>query len=201
MQRVKSMPTIPNDPDAIEPALAAPAPTPDAVKTAFSQLVHIEATELTKLPEPHFRDKLLPIVKAWRENPGNVDISVYLAVAGGPQRPIDVIDHLTGEVLFRAPPLLGSLDLMTKQHRHIHAVVNQAVLVEANQHASVADRVLYEGLTPHHPTAVGMVRDAAVTWNLIFARYGLEPLSGTTSGTTAVYDPTLTDEPFDQQDF
>lgn len=195
------MPTIPNDPDAIEPALAAPARTPPSVLTAFSQLASIEATELTKLPEPHFRDKLLPIVKAWRENPGQVDISTYLAVAGGPQRPIDVIDHLTGEVLFRAPPLLGTLDLMTKEHRQIFRTINQATLVEANQHAAVADRVLYEGLTPHHPTAIGKVRDAAVTWNLIFARYGLEPLSSAGDPGAAVFDPTLTDEPFDQEDF
>ena len=195
------MPTIPNDPDALEPALAAPAPTPATVLTAFKQLASIEATELTKLPEPHFRDKLLPLVKAWRENPGNVDISTYLAVAGGPQRPIDVIDHATGEVLFRAPPLLGTLDLMSKEHRHIHAVVNQAVLVEANQHAAVADRVLYEGLSPHHPTAVGRVRDAIAQWNFIFARYGLEPSFAGSSSPTEAFDPNQTAEPFDQMDF
>lgn len=195
------MPTIPNDPDAIEPALLAPAPTPATVQTAFSALLHMEETELTRLPEPHFRDKLLPIVKAFRENPGKVDVSVYLAVAGGPQRPIDVIDHMTGQVLFRAPALLGTLDLMTKEHRQIHATINQSVLVEANQHAAVADRVLYEGLSPHHPTAIGKVRDAALTWNSIFARYGLEPLSRSGEAPTAAFDPTLTDEPFDQQDF
>lgn len=195
------MPTIPNDPDAFEPALAAPAKTPVAVQTAFAQLIKMEETELTRLPEPHFRDKLLPIVQAWRRYPGEVDISTYLAVSGGPQRPIDVIDHLTGEVLFRAPPLLGTLDLMTKEHRQIFRTINHATLVEANQHAAVADRVLYEGLSTAEPTAHGMVRDAIAQWNFIFARYGLEPLTAGATANNAAADPTATSEPFDQEDF
>lgn len=82
-----------------------------AVREIMLRVHEATLNDVPKLPEPLFRSHILPILT---DTTGKANLSNWILVAGSLNRAIDVINQ-NGEVLFRAPPLQGSITTKTER--------------------------------------------------------------------------------------
>lgn len=145
--------------------LIVPLETPPAVLDAMRQLLQDVETEVPKMPEALFIQHLLPLLRSQGEK---VDLTLWLDIAGTPNRSIDVVAP-SGEVLFRLPPLIqsthGNADL---NGRRFGDIIGTALL-KKEIHPRLADTYVEQQLNTvkmeHKPT------DARAQLAAILARY------------------------------
>ena len=116
-----------------------PVPLDPEVRDAMAEIAVLTRQEVARVPEPVFRQRLLPILT---NTDGNVDITPWQDLAGTVTRPIDVIDG-GGKVLFRVPSLFQPIPTsangdprnsfteilsLAKKKTEMHPVVGQAFL-------------------------------------------------------------------------
>lgn len=80
-------------------------PALKATMSAFSELSEIPPA--ADVSENFFVTKMLPILTSKEEDQ---DLSIWMDVAGHAMRSINIIDDTTGEVRFKAPALLTTMD-------------------------------------------------------------------------------------------
>lgn len=129
--------------------------------------------DAAKLPEPIFVEHLLPVL-ANRE--GNQGLQRWQEIAGHVMRPIDVVDPKNGEVLFRVPPILRSIneEFTGRGASSAFEIVRVAeqkrkvipAMGDAHIRANLVERVRH---IPAHA-------DSVIRWNEILKRYGYPPI-------------------------
>lgn len=144
-----------------------------AVREIMLKVHNARLHDVPRLPEPLFRSHILPILI---DTSGKADMGNWIAVAGSLNRAIDVVGP-DGEVMFRAPPLQGTVRTRTtRTQRHpLHAIVDRwdkhkvksPIAAEKYMRAALAASVP-EPLPPDL-TPVAML-------NVIFRHYGLEEI-------------------------
>jgi len=155
-------------------ALLPPAPNSAEVTEAFRVLADIDNVEVPKMPEQMFVEHILPMLSAPAGS--KVDLTKWLDVAGTPIRPIDVVDNISGEVLFRVPALMRSLPTVFQEEMNYAEIVSETQARE-NVHVNVANQYLDGQLRKARTGATLLDMDTAKTWNNIRARYGLPLLT------------------------
>jgi hypothetical protein len=150
-----------------------PMETPPDVLKAMKELIADGENDVAKLPEPLFRSNLLPVLT---DTSGRADMTVWLDIAGHGFRPIDVTDPVSGETLFRVPPMYQQLPTRTKgDPRHSLAMIAEQANNHSAQHPAIGQTFLRKQLEARR--IEGSVNWEHVrTWNAILARYGLAPL-------------------------
>lgn len=149
-----------------------------------------------KLSEKDFIKFLLPqIVNI--HGVKNVDMSIWLDIAGNPHRPIDVVDNQTKELLFTLPPLLARVptDMPTKTRGgvDISAILDLYSKKRTTEHPAAAD-AWFEAEVAH--TVID--RDEAEYVEYlgvlvkIYSRYGI-PMNNLFGGADVAIDPTKTE--------
>jgi hypothetical protein len=76
------------------------------MEAAYQDMQRQAANDRPKIPEAEFVRSLLPLLVNI-DNVPDLDVSIWLTIAGNPHRAIDVANMQTGEVLFTVPPLLA----------------------------------------------------------------------------------------------
>lgn len=151
-------------------ALLPPAPNSAAVSESFRQLAELGQNDVPKLPEQMFVDHLLPMLSAPAGS--EVDLSRWLDVAGTPLRAIDVVDNVTGEFLFRVPPLMRSLPTVHQAEVNYYNIIHDTQARET-VHPVMAQRFLDAELSKSRTGATILDVPTAQQWNNIRARYKL----------------------------
>lgn len=82
------------------------------VREIMMKVREVALNDVPVMPEPLFRSHILPILT---DTTGKADLTNWILVAGALNRAIDVVDPHSGEILFRAPPLQGTIS--TKAER------------------------------------------------------------------------------------
>ena len=132
-----------------------------------------DANTVPAITESTFKLQLLPILA---DTSKDADFSPWLNIAGTWQRPIDVVDDVTNEVLFRVPALVGKTTDPVKQNGHTSAY---EIISNAQRKIAVLPKAGEEYLTNNLGRRIGVDGnriEAARTWNYIFERYGLSHL-------------------------
>lgn len=160
-----------NPPDKL--AHLRPLATPEDVRSAMAQLTQLADSDVPRVPEAIFVRHVLPILT---DRSGEVDVSVWLDLAGAATRPMDVVNP-ANEVLFRVPALMSRIP--TRKHNtareSISTVVNEAQLKE-KVHPKMGEIALEAGLKRHQtPRRADM--ETAKQWNAILVRYGYPPIA------------------------
>ncbi len=147
-----------------------PAENLPDITEAFAILAEATQVEIPKMPEPMFREHLLPMLSA----PAGVktDLTKWLDVAGTPLRAIDVVDPITGVTLFRVPPLMRSLPTVYQQEVNYSNIIVEAK-AHGNVHSSQEDMYLRRELAKANIAGPKIDLETAAQWNLILARYDL----------------------------
>lgn len=161
-----------------------PVPMPENVKKAMEQITLLTQSEVPRVPEHLFVRHVLPIMT---DQSGEVDVSVWLDLAGTVNRPMDVVDA-AGEVLFRVPPMMSHIP--TRINTSAMQAINRVVLeskLKSEQHPRMGEVALQVGLQRHQPVRRADVVTARV-WNTILVRYGYQPVGDI--GTALVETPT-----------
>lgn len=143
--------------------------TTPAQLEAMKFLVGLVEKDVPKLPEPLFISHILPILT---DQSGAADLSNWLAVAGTPNRPIDVVDGI-GNVLFRVPALQRTVRTVTlrDERPNYGNLVTHAELMRKNSPIA-ADAWLKQALDKTVPKG-GVDLEPVHQLNEIFKRYNL----------------------------
>jgi hypothetical protein len=158
-----------------------PYKPPEIFTSAIQDILDHNAADVARLPEPLFVTQLLPILTDTR---GNVDLTIWLEIAGNGFRPIDVFNPLTGETLFRVPSLYVEqpVDKPVNGRNQITVIMEEANR-KSSQHPMIGQTFLRHQLASRGDGhVVDLQRIQA--WNDILARYNLPPvidLKGATS--------------------
>lgn len=142
-----------------------------AASTAMDQILK-EEERRPKIPESEFRRALLPMIA----NTENEDMSLWLKVAGSWQRPVDVFDDGTNEVLFTIPPLVERTTEPMRQsgpNSAYDVVMDSARKMNISSMAGEdhLNRSLLPRIRPQGDRSTNIQR-----WNEIYRRYGLDHL-------------------------
>lgn len=158
----------PNEVDS-NALLPSPENSP-AVTEAFRILAQADQVEVPKMPEQMFIEHLLPLLSAPAGQ--RVELDRWLDVAGTPLRPIDVVDNVTGEVLFRVPALMRTLPTVMQEEIRYAEIIS-----EAQAHEKVmpiqAEHYLAQQLGRVRTGATLLDVETAQQWNSIRKRYSL----------------------------
>lgn len=150
-----------------------PVETPADLLKAMRELIADGENDVAKLPEPLFRSHLLPVLT---DTSGSADVSIWLDIAGTGFRAIDVIDPVSGEALFRLPPMYSRLPTRVKgDPRHSLAAISEQANNHSAQHPSIGQTFLRRQLESRQVDA-RVNWEHVRTWNSILARYGLPPV-------------------------
>lgn len=133
----------------------------------------ITRDDAAKLPEPLFVEHLLPVLT---NRSGNQSLEQWQRIAGNVMRPIDVTDPRTGEVLFRVPPILRSINgEFTGTGKHSAFEIISVAKKKREVIPAMGDSHISANLTnrmPHYRAQ----REHVIQWNEILKRYGCEPI-------------------------
>ncbi len=151
-------------------ALLPPAPNSASVTEAFRVLAGADEIDVPKMPEQIFVEHILPMLSA--PAGAQMDMTKWLDVAGTPLRAIDVVDNVTGQPLFRLPPLMRSLPTVYQAEVNFHSMIVDAQAHERN-HPNMGERYLDRELSKVRTGATLMDVETAKQWNAIRARYNL----------------------------
>lgn len=150
-----------------------PVETPPETLKAMMQLIEDGKNDVARLPEPLFVSHLLPVLT---DRSGEVDVSIWMDIAGHGFRPIDVYNPATNEVLFRVPALYARIPTESKfdSRRSLTMVVQEAGQ-RSMQHPAIGQTFLRMQL--NNREVQGNINwDQVRQWNAILARYGHAPI-------------------------
>ena len=144
-----------------------------AVTAAIHDILEHNAADVARLPEPLFVMHLLPVLT---NTSGNVDLTVWLEIAGNGFRPIDVFNPATGETLFRLPSLYveQKVDKPVNGRNPITVIMEEANR-KSSQHPMIGQTFLRHQLANRGSNHVVDLQRIQ-TWNDILARYNLPPV-------------------------
>lgn len=150
-----------------------PLETPADVKIAMEEIATLTKVDVPVITETVFCQHLLPILT---NTNGDVDLSIWLDMAGSVTRPIDVSDY-NGNILFRVPALsrTPSTRLNSDPRRSMNEIVSTAKL-KSDQHPMIGSTYLQVQLENKFGEALPDL-DTVRAWNAILLRYNLEPLN------------------------
>ncbi|MBE0438168.1 MAG: hypothetical protein IBX57_00175 [Gammaproteobacteria bacterium] len=139
---------------------------------AMDILLEATKNDSAKIPEAIFKEHILPILT---NTDGNQSLYKWADVAGNILRPLDVINPATGEILFRVPAPLRSInrEFTGEGQNSAFSIINTARL-KGKVLPTLGDRFIKEHMTSkvsRIPVDVSTVS----AWNAILARYGLKP--------------------------
>lgn len=158
----------PNKPDSN--ALIPPPENSAEITEAFRVLSQADKVEVPRMPERMFIEHLLPLLSTPAGQ--RVELDRWLDVAGTPLRPIDIVDNVTGEVLFRLPPLMRTLPTVFQEEMRYSEIIT-----ETQAHERVmpirGEAYLQQQLARVRTGATLVDVDTANQWNSIRQRYGL----------------------------
>lgn len=141
---------------------------------ALDAILEQDRADVAKIPEHEFKSVLLPILV--QNETEDLSFERWLDIAGSWQRPIDVLDDKSGEVLFRVPALVGRNGQPTMQRADNSAY---EMIENAQRKMRVVPRageeMLVRGLS-ERVTAEGNREAAQQAWNDIYKRYGYDYL-------------------------
>lgn len=161
------------------------------ISEIVADMRRVEATDKPKITEEAFVKHLLPLLVN-RDRVPDLDVTVWLDIAGNPHRPIDVAKR-DGEVLFTIPPLIARTPTLapSKEYRGAEGL-NEIMAVYAakqtTEHPAAADVFLEHALRNQVLSAdQQQLLDFLRQWVFIYRRYDipLEPLLGPYAATAA----------------
>lgn len=125
-----------------------------------------------RLPESLFRNYMLPALLGQGDEKLE---NLWLPVAGSWQRPIDVFDDETQEILFRVPALVGEVNLndVPGGMASAYEVIMEAQRKMQTMPAKVGEEFLHRRIQ-RRVRPRGKHRENLRQWNWILMRYGYE---------------------------
>ena len=152
--------------------IPGPVEMPEDVRLAIEQLRELTDSDVPKLPEHLFRQHLLPVLT---NTSGNVDLRIWLDIAGAANRPIDVVDG-AGKVLFRVPALIRYIPTrLNGSPRDSLSQLLATAKLQSERHPALGNAYLKSALETKDPR-VGPDLESAKQWSAILVRYGYPPL-------------------------
>lgn len=163
---------------------------------AFDQLVEIEKKNRPRIPEALFKNVFLGLFANLENQHPDATIENWIAIAGNPFNPVDVIDNQ--QVLFTVPAVF-SKDAVVPQAMnennepiaHIVSIAEKLSLRSPIEGQNYIDNK-YSGVSERVKGKVSQVAFAK-EWNAIFTRYGLPPILEIDNSSTQKLDPKLND--------
>lgn len=153
-----------------------PPPKADEVQTnILKRFLEDVNNDAARVPESVFKKKILPAFTS--DDPGELNISIWIDYAGNMSRPIDVTDK-NGAVLFRCPaPMLPPPTTAAGEHR---LAVNDILInsmLHSKRHPALGQQYLeneFSDFVNQDPRAIDHLKQ----WNAIRVRYGLTAIGG-----------------------
>lgn len=147
------------------------------ISDALKHMRKVEETDKPKITEEAFVQRLLPLLLNQQEET-DVDVTVWLEIAGNPHREIDVADR-SGTVLFTVPPLVARTPTLapTREGRGLNGIGEILATYSAKQasehpvaaHVFLEHALRNEILTPDQQLLLECLRK----WVFIYERYNL----------------------------
>lgn len=158
------------------------------IENICSSLAVVADTDFARLSERHFTQIFLPFFAGDQELMYPVTINVWLNVAGGPYRSVNIVGA-DGTIIFTVPPLfdrkaINPLSEGANSIAHVIATTAQYARIHPVQGLNyLSSELTQRALIMKVPASVLNELD---TWNKIFTRYGRPPIMSV---------PESTDEP------
>lgn len=148
----------------------------EAIDSALKELNQLAATDRPKLPEALFVRDLLPMLVN-RDQIPDLDLTVWLDIAGNPHRAIDVVDA-KNEVLFTVPPILSRLPSIHRGLDENSTSVSEIAYIYGEkakaEHPAAADAWFEHALRKQNiPAMESQVLEYLRQWVKIYTRYGI----------------------------
>ena len=149
------------------------------IESVIKQLSHLNeraASDRPKLPEALFVKHLLPLLYN-RDQIPDLDLGVWLDIAGNPHRSIDVVD-VKNNVLFTVPPVLARVPSLQRSLNSNDISVSELAYMygqkAAAEHPAAADAWLERALKNQNiPVQQTQVIEYLQQWVKIYKRYNL----------------------------
>lgn len=140
---------------------------------SFKTIVDDAGRAVTKLPEATFIKVFLPVLahRFINQHDESFDIHKWISVAGGPFRPVDVIDS-NGEVLYTVPPVYESSGVHSMASRHSVFEIVSTLMLEIEQNPINANRKVRDRLFNSLAVQGSNQTRFLVMWAFILKRYG-----------------------------
>lgn len=142
-------------------------------REAALTLSNLDKTDIPSIPEHYFKAKILPILAAPAAQP--TDLTFWADIAGHPMRAIRVVDDVTGEELFVAPPLMRTLNSGDSDGVSLNQVIHESKL-RIDNHPGAGEAFLAQQLNKVRHGSTLYDVESAKTWNAIRVRYGYAAL-------------------------
>ena len=139
---------------------------------AMETLDAITQASVARIPEPIFKEHILPILVNYD---GKQSLVNWQRVAGHVLRALEVFDPRNGNVLFTVPPLLRQIrNEITGRGQHSAYEIIQTAEKKRQVVPALGDAYLRKDLVSRFQKEVVDV-EAIRQWNQILARYGYPP--------------------------
>lgn len=142
------------------------------VRASFQRVIDDSTRAATRMPEQQFVKVFLPVLANGFIN-GNdeaLDIHKWMSVAGGPLRPVDIIDE-SGEVLFTVPPIYETTGIHSdNSHNSVFDIMSNLKLELQNNPIEADRRIRDRFFTSLDIKGSNQTR-FLVNWAFILERY------------------------------
>lgn len=140
---------------------------------AMDVLDEVVKNDAARITETVFKAKLLPVLA---NRDGKQSLGIWQDIAGNVLRPIIVLDDATGNVLFKVPAILRSINReFTGKGMNSASEIVATAQAKRNVMPAMADRHITENIT-NKITHTPVNSEDVLAWNEILVRYGYEPL-------------------------
>ena len=143
------------------------------INQIWENLQIAEQAELVRFPENVFAANFVPFF-AGEPVPEHINMGLWIGIAGGPFREVVIVNPVSGEELFRVPPMMEIDGIQVSDRREISVrdaiqnMMNLSNVSPARAKAYFDNKMMSLGLQQDPRQFADKYVEA---WNIIFSRY------------------------------